>query len=284
MKSNNKFNLKKIIFCGMILLIVIFGVPFLAKLLEGIEFLGFTQVELLGYGGVLIGGAITFIVLKITNKTNNESLNKQIESQKEIVEKQFEFNLKQKQVKELEIELKNILDNCRISKNAIRSFNKIPKYLSINTLDYILEPLLEFFKSIGDLVLITNDVYNKFELALNSFIIIDELINCEEYKAYKFSILNYVNNYLNIIGKLNQEIESINNLIEIINYRKQVNPIYYIFENDMGKFANLKSSLDYYIGSHNAFRVVGWMDLNKSVSEFIRFLNRYIMNSVNLKQ
>ena len=183
MKSNNKFNLKKIIFCGMILLIVIFGVPFLAKLLEGIEFLGFTQGELLGYGGVLIGGAITFIVLKITNKTNNESLNKQIESQKEIVEKQFEFNLKQKQVKELEIELKNILDNCRISKNAIRSFNKIPKYLSINTLDYILEPLLEFFKSIGDLVLITNDVYNKFELALNSFIIIDELINCEEYKA-----------------------------------------------------------------------------------------------------
>lgn len=267
----------------ILILLFIFG-PKIINLIfkENITILSFTKSEMLDYYGVVISGIITFLVLRATINNSNESLNKQIEIQNKIMNKQFEFELRQKQVGELEEKLKNILDSCKIPKNAISAFNKIPNYLSITTLNNILIPLYELCQSIGDLVPITDDVYNKFELTLNSFIIIDELINCEKYKSYKATILNYINNYLDIIKKLNQEIQNINNLIVEINSRKQYNYIITpINDEDIGIFANLKSNLNYYMGSHNVFRVVGWIELNKEISEFIKFLNRYIMNSID---
>lgn len=270
---------------GLYVLIVlfIFG-PFIINFIF-IENLGFKKSEMLDYYGVVVSGVITFLVLRITIKNNNESLNKEIEIQKEIMKKQFEFDRRQKQVNELEIELKNILDNCRISKSAIDNFIKIPNYLSINTLDNILSPLSEFQKSITDLVIKTDDVYNKFELTLNSFIIIDELINCEEYKTYKFRIYNYINNYLNIIQKLNQEIKNIWDLIENINFRKQYyfNNFFLLYEYEIRNFANYKSNLNYYIGCNNTYKVIGWSELNKEISSFIKFLNEYIMSTVVLE-
>lgn len=297
MKCNNKFNLKKIIFFGIILLSVILVVPFLAKLLEGIEFLGFTQGELLGYGGVLIGGAITFIVLKITNKTNNESLNKQIETQKDIMMKQFEFGLKEKQVKDLEVELKNILNKCRISEETISSFNQIPKYLSKNTFEIMRSsfgnPLMNFRDSIEKLTIITSFEIDNFQLVIDSFIIDDVILN-NDYMVHKSTIMQYLNEYIISLRNLNNTINDIIYLISEICNREQDNNlnnvapehgkiIKYnpIFENEISKFSILKSNLDYYIGSHNTFKIMGWNNISGEIGKFIKFLNKYILISDN---
>lgn len=297
MKSNNKFNWKNItmyIIIGVaILSFVIVGIPFLADFLEKVKFFGFTKGELLEYSGVLFGGAITFIILKMTNKNNNESLNKQIETQKDVMKKQFEFELKEKQVKDLEVGLKNILNKCRISEDAIYSFNMIPKYLSEITVKNIMNsfsnPLINLKNSIDKLITITNIEFDNFRLVTDSFII-DDIISSSKYIRYKDTILQYLNAYISTLQDLNRTINDMIDLVNKIYSRDQLNnqnimssdckeiiKYNFVSEDERAKFANLKTNLDYYIGSHNAFKIRGWANISSEIGEFIKFLNKQIV-------
>lgn len=296
MSYNSKFSWKKIkcyIFIGfVILLVVIIGIPGLTYYLGKFNLFGFTKEEFLGYAGVLIGGAITFIILKMTNKNNNENLNKQIETQNNIMKKQFEFELRQKQVKELEIELRNILNKCRISDEAIYSFKMIPRYLSKDTFQSMrgdFSQLINLKYSIEKLNIMTNFEIDNFQLVMDSFIVEDVMLN-RNYIQYKNIIIQYLKEYINSLRNLSDTINEMIYLINKIDSREndsnmvdpklgqivKYNPI---LEKEMDRFSILKSNLDYYICSHNSFKIMGWTNISSEIGKFIKFLNEYILNS-----
>lgn len=274
---------------GLHILIILFILgPLIINFIfrENSVILDFTRSEILDYYGVMISGVITFLVLRVTINNSNEILNKQIETQNKIMNKQFEFELRQKQVRELEEKLENILDSCKISIEAIIAFDKIPNYLSEATINELIEPISKLGELINELFFIAGCLNDKFRLVLSSFII-EDIIFCDEYKKLKLDIIKYINTYLEFLSNLNGSLEEMNKLISSIQDKSQKDPnnnlsyknVYVIIdEKEKQSFANLKSNIDYYIGAHNAFKIRGWTDLSKGISEFIKFLNKYIMN------
>lgn len=127
-----------ILIINVILLIigVIFGVYIVNEMFE-IKIIpsGFERSEILNYYGVVISliitflgivisAIITFVVLKSTIENNNESLNKQIETQKDIMKKQFYFEAKQRHIINAENQIRDaILYFCSMDDRILYIFD-----------------------------------------------------------------------------------------------------------------------------------------------------------------
>lgn len=265
------------------IVVLIISTPLIVKLLNFIiKFLGFTNGEILDYIGVLITGGITYFVLRKTIENNNENLNKQIEIQKEIMHKQFEFELGQKTFQKFEDEILKVITGMNFDYSFVENVKQIKDIFDLSNIQNI-------FNSIGTMC---NYLQNR--IAYVDFLKMNiDLYNCveniENLNSYVDDLKDKINQSLSKISliytKTNKLFEFVNSLYtRVINNTNLNNPSQPITDADRANFTKklteIKIDIQNYYETFDGEKNKEHKDFLGKMKEFIQLINE---ESIKLK-
>ena len=265
------------------IVVLIISMPLIVKLLSFIiKLLGFTNGEILDYIGVLITGGITYFVLRKTIENNNENLNKQIEIQKEIMHKQFEFELGQKTFQKFEDEILKVITGMNFDYSFVENVKQIKDIFDLSNIQNI-------FNSIGtmcnylqnriayvDFLKMNIDLYNCVENIENLNSYVNDLKDKIKQSSSKISL---------IYNKTNQLFEFVNLLYtRVINNTNLNNSPQPITDADMAyftkKLTEIKIDIQNYYETFDGEKNKEHKDFLGKMKKFIQLINE---ESIKLK-